>query len=164
MAITMLEGYDADAMMLTLGGLVEGPDRIPSGLLKSVTFDQGSEWAEWETLAATLTTTSGSATRTRRGNAVRSRTRTGPGAGGSPVAPDSTTSTEPTSTEPPTSSTANADATSTTSHPRASTLQPPCTDHWNWPRPPWPQPRDQSRGISTHVEAGALFPDKLDPP
>ena len=50
MAITMPEGYDAKA---TLAGLVEGLDRIPAGLLKSVTFDQGSEWAEWETLAAT---------------------------------------------------------------------------------------------------------------
>lgn len=50
MAITMPEGYDAEA---TLAGLVEGLDRVPAGLLKSVTFDQGSEWAEWEALAAT---------------------------------------------------------------------------------------------------------------
>lgn len=50
MAITMPEGYDAPA---TLAGLIEGLERIPAGLLKSVTFDQGSEWAEWETLAAT---------------------------------------------------------------------------------------------------------------
>jgi len=50
MAVTMPEGYDAPA---TLAGLVEGLERIPAGLLKSVTFDQGSEWAEWETIAAT---------------------------------------------------------------------------------------------------------------
>ena len=50
MAITMPEGYDAPA---TLAGLIEGLDRIPAGLLRSVTFDQGSEWAEWETIAAT---------------------------------------------------------------------------------------------------------------
>lgn len=50
MAVTMPEGYDAAA---TLAGLVEGLERIPTGLLKSVTFDQGSEWAEWETIAAT---------------------------------------------------------------------------------------------------------------
>ena len=31
----------------------QGLERIPSGLLKSVTFDEGSEWAEWETLVAT---------------------------------------------------------------------------------------------------------------
>lgn len=49
-AITMPEGYDA---LATLAGLTEGLERIPSGLLKSVTFDQGSEWAEWETLVAT---------------------------------------------------------------------------------------------------------------
>lgn len=44
------EGHDAPA---TLAGLVEGLERIPTGLLKSVTFDQGSEWAEWETITAT---------------------------------------------------------------------------------------------------------------
>lgn len=49
-AITMPCGYDAPA---TLAGLVEGLDRIPAGMLRSVTFDQGSEWADWETLAAT---------------------------------------------------------------------------------------------------------------
>lgn len=50
MAITMPEGYDSIA---TLAGLCEALDRIPDHLCKSVTFDQGSEWAEWETLAAT---------------------------------------------------------------------------------------------------------------
>ena len=45
--ITMPEGYDRIA---TLAGLCEALDWIPSHLLKSVTFDQGSEWAEWETL------------------------------------------------------------------------------------------------------------------
>ncbi len=49
-AITMPEGYDADA---TLAGLSVGLDRIPTGMLRSVTFDQGSEWAEWETVKAT---------------------------------------------------------------------------------------------------------------
>ncbi len=43
-------GYDAHA---TLAGLCEGLGRIPAHTLRSVTFDQGSEWAEWETLAAT---------------------------------------------------------------------------------------------------------------
>jgi len=50
MAITMPEGYDAPA---TLAGLVEGLGRIPACLLRSVTFDQGSEWAEWPTIVAT---------------------------------------------------------------------------------------------------------------
>jgi IS30 family transposase len=49
-SVTMPEGYSAEAM---LAGLAEGLDRIPAHLLKSVTFDQGSEWAEWETIAAT---------------------------------------------------------------------------------------------------------------
>lgn len=48
-AITMPCGYDA---LATLAGLTEGLDRIPTGMLRSVTFDQGSEWAEWETIAA----------------------------------------------------------------------------------------------------------------
>ncbi|MBS1847269.1 MAG: IS30 family transposase [Actinobacteria bacterium] len=51
MAITMPEGYDSVA---TLAGLCEALDRIPAHLCKSVTLDQGSEWAEWETLAATF--------------------------------------------------------------------------------------------------------------
>ncbi|MGH9247549.1 MAG: IS30 family transposase [Acidimicrobiales bacterium] len=42
--VTMPEGYSADAMV---GGLLDGLDRIPSHLLRSVTFDQGSEWASW---------------------------------------------------------------------------------------------------------------------
>lgn len=49
MGITMPEGYTAEA---TLAGLIEGLNRVPGHLLKSVTFDQGSEWAEWEALAA----------------------------------------------------------------------------------------------------------------
>jgi IS30 family transposase len=50
MAITMPLGYTAEAV---LAGLVEACEQIPSHLRKSITFDQGSEWAEWETLAAT---------------------------------------------------------------------------------------------------------------
>lgn len=49
MGITMSEGYAAEA---TLAGLIEGLARVPSYLLKSVTFDQGREWAQWETLAS----------------------------------------------------------------------------------------------------------------
>ena len=48
--VTMPEGYAGDAM---LAGLVEGLDRIPSHLLRSITFDQGSEWGCWETIAST---------------------------------------------------------------------------------------------------------------
>jgi transposase, IS30 family len=46
--VTMPEGYTADAM---IGGLVDGLDRIPTQLLRSVTFDQGSEWARWPVIA-----------------------------------------------------------------------------------------------------------------
>jgi len=45
--ITMPEGYAADD---ALAGLVEACEQIPTHLLKSITFDQGSEWARWETL------------------------------------------------------------------------------------------------------------------
>ena len=46
--VTMPEGYSGEAM---LAGLVEGLDQIPGHLLKSITFDQGSEWSEWPTIA-----------------------------------------------------------------------------------------------------------------
>ncbi len=46
--VTMPEGYSANAV---LAGLVEACDQIPTHLLRSITFDQGGEWAEWETLA-----------------------------------------------------------------------------------------------------------------
>ena len=48
--VTMPDGYTAAA---TLAGLVEAFDQIPAHLRLSVTFDQGSEWAEWATLTAT---------------------------------------------------------------------------------------------------------------
>jgi len=45
--ITMPNGYAAaDA----LAGLVEGLERIPAHLRRSITFDQGSEWANWADL------------------------------------------------------------------------------------------------------------------
>ena len=47
---TMPEGYAGDAM---LAGLADGLEKIPAHLLRSITFDQGSEWACWETIAAT---------------------------------------------------------------------------------------------------------------
>lgn len=47
--VTMPNGYAAPD---TLAGLVEGFELIPPHLLRSVTFDQGSEWAHWEQLAA----------------------------------------------------------------------------------------------------------------
>lgn len=45
--ITMPNGYAAaDA----LAGLVEGLEQIPDHLRRSITFDQGSEWAHWRAL------------------------------------------------------------------------------------------------------------------
>jgi IS30 family transposase len=48
--ITMPLGY---AAIEVLAGLAEACEQIPAHLLKSLSFDQGSEWAEWETVAAT---------------------------------------------------------------------------------------------------------------
>ncbi len=48
--VTMPEGYAGEAM---LGGLVAGLDQIPAHLLRSITFDQGTEWGCWETIAET---------------------------------------------------------------------------------------------------------------
>ena len=47
--VTMPNGYRAED---TLAGLVAGLDQIPTPLLKSITFDQGSEWAQWRLLVA----------------------------------------------------------------------------------------------------------------
>jgi len=48
--VTLPNGYRAPDV---LGALVELFDPIPAHLRRSVTFDQGNEWAEWETLEAT---------------------------------------------------------------------------------------------------------------
>ena len=48
--ITMPDGYSSHA---ALAGLVEGLEQIPAHLRRSITFDQGSEWAQWPTLADT---------------------------------------------------------------------------------------------------------------
>ncbi|MDH4147264.1 MAG: hypothetical protein OEY23_19075 [Acidimicrobiia bacterium] len=47
--VTMPNGYSAED---TLAGLCAGLDQVPGHLLKSITFDQRSEWAQWELLAA----------------------------------------------------------------------------------------------------------------
>ena len=46
--VTMPDGYDADAVFACL---VEGLDRVPAHLRRSVTFDCGAEWANWRRLA-----------------------------------------------------------------------------------------------------------------
>ena len=45
--IAMPDGYNADA---GLAGLIKGLDRIPAHLRRSLTFDCGSEWANWRRL------------------------------------------------------------------------------------------------------------------
>ena len=47
--VTMPDGYDADAV---LAGLIEGLGTVPAHLRRSLTFDCGSEWANWRRLAA----------------------------------------------------------------------------------------------------------------
>ena len=48
--ITMPEGYGSHA---ALAGLVHGLEQVPAHLRLSITFDQGSEWAQWPSLEAT---------------------------------------------------------------------------------------------------------------
>ena len=48
--ITTPEGYGSDA---ALSDLIHGLEQIPTHLQTSITFDQGSEWAQWPTLEAT---------------------------------------------------------------------------------------------------------------
>ena len=45
--VTLPEGYRAESV---LAAMVELFDQIPPGLRRSVTFDQGSEWADWASL------------------------------------------------------------------------------------------------------------------
>lgn len=49
---SMSNGY-AGPVDDMVAGLVYGLERMPSHLLRSVTFDQGPEWACWPALAAT---------------------------------------------------------------------------------------------------------------
>jgi len=49
--VTLPDGYRAEAV---LAAMVELFEQVPGHLRASVTFDQGSEWADWETLAAPL--------------------------------------------------------------------------------------------------------------
>ena len=44
----MPDGYDADAV---LADLIEGLDTVPAHLRRHLTFDCGSEWANWRRLA-----------------------------------------------------------------------------------------------------------------
>jgi IS30 family transposase len=44
----MHESYSADSIV---AGLAEGLDRIPVYLRKSITFDEGTEWAKWREIA-----------------------------------------------------------------------------------------------------------------
>jgi IS30 family transposase len=82
--VTMPEGYGAgDA----LAGLVEGLEQVPVHLRRSITFDQGSEWAEWQPWLTPTVSTPGSVTPIRPGSVARWRTSTTSGAGGSPAAP-----------------------------------------------------------------------------
>ena len=46
--VTMPDGYDAAAVF---AGLIEGLDTVPARLRRSLTFDCGSEWANWRRLA-----------------------------------------------------------------------------------------------------------------
>lgn len=96
-AVTMPEGYSADAMV---AGLVEGLDQIPAHLLRSTTFDQGSEWAQWPTIAAAYGIDAWFCDPHLPVATRRSRTPTGGGAGGSPATPTWPASSPPTPTTP----------------------------------------------------------------
>ena len=49
--VTLPEGYCSE---MVLAAMVELFEQVPAGVRRSVTFDQGSEWADWETLVATF--------------------------------------------------------------------------------------------------------------
>lgn len=141
--VTLPRGYAVDEV---LAGLIEAFETIPSHLLRSVAFDQGSEWAEWETIASTCRLECGSVSRTRRGSAVSPSITTDRSAGGSRVAStsvrcDPNTPKPLLTCSPPTPTQPQRQA------PPCSTLPTPRADHWNWPsrRSPRPYPRRASK-------------------
>jgi hypothetical protein len=133
--VTMPEGYGRDAME---AGLACGLDQIPPHLLRSVTFDQGSEWACWETIASGYgidiwfcdphSPWQPGQIDTARGSRARSRTSIVSGAFGIRGAPTSRSSSRLTSTMSPRSSTASVAGVSTTRAPLPCTLLLPCSE------------------------------------
>jgi len=123
--VTLPEGHTAAAMA---AGLVEGLDQIPDGLLASITFDQGSEWANWSEIAEGYGIDCWFCDSHSPWQRGQIENLTANGAGGSRVAPTSRSSHPRMLKTPPTSSTANADAHSATEAPPPSTLQPPSSD------------------------------------
>ena len=124
--VTMPDGYDADAV---LAGLIEGLDTVPAHLRRSLTFDCGSEWANWRRLAGHYDLQVWFCDPHSPWHAARSRTRTAKCAGGSHGAPTCDLSPPPKPNTPPTSSTTNAAAASTTKAQQNSMLPSPCSDH-----------------------------------
>jgi hypothetical protein len=106
-----------NAAVVMLTGLVEACEQIPSHLLRSLLFDQGSEWAEWETIAVSYRIDCWFCEPHSPCNAARSRTSTARSGSGSHAAPTSPPSPQSTPLTPPRSSTDNAAAHSTTRPP-----------------------------------------------
>ena len=97
----------------TCDALIAAVSGMPSQLVKTLTWDQGSEMAGHAAFTSRPLWTSTSRTRTRHGNAARTRTPTGCCASTSPRAPRSPT-TRPTSTSSPASSTTDPGVSSAT--------------------------------------------------
>ena len=128
--VTMPEGYADGAM---LAGLADGLDRIPPHLLRSITFDQGSEWGCSETVASTY------------GMDVWFSDPHSPWQRGQvenlnrqwrfwfPWGTDLASVARAHVDHVASMSTDSAAAASATRAPPRCTLPPPCSDHWNWP-------------------------------
>ena len=109
--ITMPEGYGSAA---ALAGLVGALKQVPPHLRQTLTFDQGTEWAQWPTLKATYDLRIWFCESHSTWQRGQERTRIVSGAGGSLVAPSSRTSTPSTPTPWLISSTTRVAGVSTT--------------------------------------------------
>jgi IS30 family transposase len=123
--VTMPEGYSADAIV---AGLVDGLDRIPGHLRKSITFDQGTEWANWSVIADGYDMDVWFCEPHSPWQRGQIENQNRQFRWWFPRAPSSDPSNPPTSTVSQRSSTDSGGAVSTTRVRPSSTLRPPCSD------------------------------------
>ena len=115
-----------------LAGL-EACDQMPPHLLRSLSFDQGSEWAEWATLAAICGLDCWFCEPHSPWQRGQIENLDRPFRFWFPRGTDLGGVAQADADHAARSSTGNAAADSTTTAPPTCTLPSPCTDRWTWP-------------------------------